>query len=126
MDPFLTAVIDTLLPGDAVLPSGTRAGVTLTGSEPALALLDRAAFVAAAQKQRDVLMLDVAATHSSAFRALLMPLLQDYCESDAVLQALGWRGGAPQPHGHALAAADADTMRLLDAVRQRGPIWRRG
>lgn len=125
MDPFLAAVIDTLLPGDAVLPSGTKAGVTLTGSEPALALFDRAAFVASTQEQRVARMQAFAEARESEFRALLMTLLQDYYESEIALQALGWRGGAPQPLGHALAATDADTMRLLDAVRQRGPIWRR-
>ena len=131
---FLRGVADMLLPGDAALPSAGAAGVALD-APPAheAVLLDIArriggaeAFIAATPAQRSDAIRACAAANAEAFRALLLPLLADYYESDAVLTALGWRSAPPQPQGHALAAMDAATRQRLVTVRRRGPIWRRG
>jgi hypothetical protein len=128
---FLAAVCDTLLPGDGVLPSARAAGVALRGDADAAVLEAIAAgaggidaFAAADPLRRRAIVADVEARDAPAFRAMLTALLQDYLESDAVMDALGWRTAPPQPQGHALAPTDAETWRRLDAVRRRGKIWR--
>lgn len=128
---FLQAVADTLLPGDGALPSAGAAGVTLRGDANVTALRAIAAasggaeaFAAADGTRRHAIVAAVEARDAAAFRALLAPLLQDYFDRDAVMRAMGWRPGPPQPQGHALPPTDAETWRRLDKVRGRGRLWR--
>jgi hypothetical protein len=130
---LLAAVIDTLLPGDDTLPSGTRAGV-----DPAAhAASHRAAFDAIAaeagsfelfiradEKARAALLQAAERVAPDAFRALLTIVLSDYYEAPAVLAALRWRGDPPQPTGHTVPSMDKLTTERLDRVRQHDKLWR--
>ena len=130
---FLAAVIDTLLPGDAVLPSGTAAGLPL----PAYAESHRPvleAIAAQAGGPESYIRADEAARTNAVgamerampdpFSALLTAALSDYYESEPVLTALGWPTHPPQPAGHAPAAMDDATAAHLDRVARRGQLWR--
>ena len=139
-DAFLSAVIDTILPGESrpqagesPLPCGTLACLGLDrradANEHVLGLIAREAggeahFVAAAPADRAAILGRVEEQSFEAFRALVSTLLQDYYEAPATLGALGWRASPPQPQGHAVLEADAQTLQRLDNVRARGPIWR--
>ncbi len=95
---FLAAVVDTLLPGDDVLPSGMRAGL-----DPAAyaashrAVLDAIAaqagsferFLQADESTRTGALTAVERALPDAFRALLVAVLSDYYEAPTVLTALG-------------------------------------
>ena len=126
---FLAAVIDTLLPGDDVLPSGTGAGVALAadGHAPVLeAVCAQAggmdAFTGAPEPACVAVLQAVERAHPEAFRALLVTVLSDYYESAPVLTAMGWRSDPPQPLGHELPSSD--TVVDIDKVRARGHLWR--
>ena len=138
---FLSAVVDTLLPGDAAtppLPSGTEVGIAEKLAEHVVASRDGARHaavlhaIADAARGEDAFMRADAAGRISCverveaemgepFRALVSLLLQDYYETDAVLLAVGLRTEPPQPDGHVIAPFDET---LLDPVRRRGPMWR--
>ena len=130
---FLAAVIDTLLPGDGVLPSGTRAGLDpAIHAGPHRDVFDAIAaqagsferFIQADESVRSVALTVVERTLPDAFRALLVAVLSDYYEASAVLTALGWRTDPPQPAGHALPSLDGPTAERLERVRQRNKLWR--
>jgi hypothetical protein len=137
---FLAAVIDTVLPGEtnapgsaARLPPGTGAGVRLRADDPRHSAVLRliaersggaSNFIAATPAERAAILTEVEKQSFEAFRALVAALLLDYYETPAVLAVMGWRGGGAQPQGHAVPEADAATLKLLDKVRARGPIWR--
>ena len=130
---FLAAVIDTLLPGDDVLPSAARASL-----DPAVyasshrAVLDAIAaqagglerFTQADENARAAALTTVERALPEAFRALLVTVLSDYYEAPAVLTALGWRTDPPQPGGHAIAKIDGPTAERAERVRQRVQLWR--
>jgi len=128
---FLAAVIDTLLPGDDVLPSGTVAGVQLA-ADAHRSILDAIAtdaggmiaFVGADEASRASVMRRVERATPDGFRALLVALSSDYYESTAVLAALGWRIEPPQPSGHSIPHGSDATTRQLERVRQRQKLWR--
>jgi hypothetical protein len=131
---FIAAVIDTLLPGDGVLPSGTAAGLPLAAYvDPHRAVLETIAaqvggieaFIHADEAAHVNAVGAVERAMPDAFRALLTAVLSDYYESDAVLAALGWPTHPPQPTGHTLAPMDDATAVRLDRVAQRGQLWRR-
>jgi hypothetical protein len=130
---FLAAVIDTLLPGDDVLPSGTQAGLdpaAYAGSHrvvfDAIAAQARGAelFVGTDEKARNAVLRSVERATPDLFRALLTNVLSDYYEAPAVLGALGWRSEPPQPSGHSVPAIDEVTAERLDRVRRRASLWR--
>ncbi|SDR35318.1 hypothetical protein SAMN05519103_02266 [Rhizobiales bacterium GAS113] len=137
---FLAAVMDTILPGEpelaggaAPLPCATQAGLALSRDDPrhdlVLRLIARQAggearFIAASAAERAAILQAVEQEGFEAFRALVSSLLQDYYEAPEILRILGWRGGGPQPQGHLVPEADAETLRRLDRVRARGPFWR--
>jgi len=130
---FLAAVIDTLLPGDDALPSGTRAGVALATQggvhESVLTAISvqaggSDAFARATEDTRVSALRQVERADPDAFRAFVAGVLSDYYESAPVLAALGWRTDAPQPQGHVIAAMDGPTAERLDRVARRGPLWR--
>jgi hypothetical protein len=129
---FLAAVIDTLLPGDDALPSGTRAGL-----DPAAYIASHRAvydaFAAQAggteifvadERARATILQTVERAAPDAFRSLLTAVLSDYYEAPAVLAALGWRSEPPQPTGHMMPRLDDPTADHLERVRQRGKLWR--
>jgi hypothetical protein len=140
---FLEAVADTILPGERAdpdaapgaspLPPGSRAGVTLKRKDAAqgavLQLIARRAggedaFTRASLSNRTTVLETVEHENFEGFRALVSSLLQEYYEAPTVLAAMGWREGAAQPLGHEVAEADEATLRRLDKVRARGPLWR--
>ncbi len=136
---FLAAVLDTLLPGEgeasaaAALPSATGAGLDPAAYEAAhqdvLAAIAAAAgseerFLAASPSARVEVLRMVERQQAHSFRALVLAILQDYYESEAVIAALGWRTDPPQPAGHPLAQADAATWERLERVKERGRLWR--
>ena len=139
MNAFLSAIVDTILPGEppgsgaSPLPSGTQAGLVLRsmdhGQEAVLRLIaaragGEEAFARASFAERTVVLETVEKESFDMFRALVSSLLQDYYETAGVLTAMGWREGPAQPLGHAVPQADAATIERLDKVRARGPIWR--
>ena len=137
---FLSAVVDTLLPGDRgvpPLPTGTAAGVA-TRLEQLAAGRDRAlrdvvlqaiasaargeeAFVRADDAGRIASIQRVEVEMPGPFRALVALVLSDYYETEIVLLAMGWRAEPPQPQGHVLPPFDEA---LVQPVRGRGRMWR--
>jgi hypothetical protein len=130
---FLAAIIDTLLPGDYALPSGTRAGL-----DPAAyahshrsvfdAIVAQAggshSFAGATEGKRVGILQAVERLHPDAFRVLVVVVLSDYYESSAVLTALRWRADPPQPVGHILPEIDKRMREQLERLTQRGRRWR--
>jgi hypothetical protein len=140
---FLDAVVDTILPGErpgsdassgaSPLPPGTRAGVTLkpkdAAQEAVLQLIAQhaggeEAFARASFSTRTTVLETVERKSFDGFRALVSSLLQDYYEAPSVLAAMGWREAPAQPLGHDVPEADEATLRRLDKVRARAPLWR--
>jgi hypothetical protein len=129
---FLAAVIDTLLPGDDVLPSGTRAGLDpAVYVEPHRTVFDAIAACAggaeifvADERARATILRTVERAAPDAFRSLLTAVLSDYYEAAPVLAALGWPSRPPQPTGHVVSPPDALTAERLERVRNRGALWR--
>ena len=131
---FLASVVDTLLPGDGVLPSGTAAGLPRpTYGETHRPALDAIAalaggiesFIRADEATRANALRAVERAMPDAFRALLTAVLSDYYESEQVLAALGWPTHSPQPTGHTVRAMDDATAARLGRVARRGRLWRR-
>jgi hypothetical protein len=137
---FLSAIVDTLLPGDhgaPPLPTGTAVGVAkkleslVAGSDRAQHDVVLQAIASAAEGEEAFVQADAAGRIAALrrvetqmpgpFRALVALVLQDYYEADAVLLAMGWRTEPPQPQGHLLPPFDES---LLDPVRRRGRMWR--
>jgi gluconate 2-dehydrogenase subunit 3-like protein len=138
---FLSAVVDTLFPGDdgaPPLPSATAAGVAATLAEhlvggrdaplheAALRAIASAAdgeeeFVRADDAKRISAVRRVEAQMSGPFRGLVSCVLHDYYDAEAVLIAMGWRAEPPQPTGHVVPPLDSA---LLEPVKRRGRIWR--
>ena len=131
---FSNAVLDTLLPGDAILPAASRSGIDLAACLSAhrgalKAITDiagsEAAFVSRAPEARAALLREIdRGPDGVAFKALVAAAIHDYYTSDAVVAALGWRQGAPQPAGHKLVEADEATGKRLDRVKVRQRLWR--
>jgi hypothetical protein len=60
-------------------------------------------------------------THGAAFAVLIAATAQAYYRDDRVMRALGMEVRPPFPGGHEIIEGD---WALLDAVRERPPIWR--
>ena len=132
---FLRAVVETLLPGDAILPAGSAVGIDLgkyaETSRPILQAIataggDAGAFADADEARRTAILQSVQHDVPEAFARLLGALLPDYYEAPAVLNALGWRAEPPQPQGHVVPAMDDATRARLERVKSRGKRWRDG
>jgi hypothetical protein len=137
---FLSAVADTLLPGDQgvpPLPTGTAAGVA-TNLEHLVARRDRelpdlvlqaiagaaggeGGFVRADAAVRNSCMQRVEREMPGPFQGLVALVLRDYYEAEIVLLAMGWRAEPPQPQGHVVQPFDEA---LLRPVRRRARMWR--
>ncbi len=138
---FLRAVVDTLLPGEAVAPTGARrlpagsaAGVDLLKhvevSRPLLDAIAKAAgdaqrFVDGDEASRVAILVSVQRELPEGFARLLGALLPDYYEVPAVTNALGWRSEPPQPQGHVVPAMDETTRLRLERVRLGRQRWRK-
>ena len=129
-DAALLAVLDTLLPGDAgdpPLPSASNAalpeGELAPIAAPVIAALPPD-FTELSAPDRVAALRAVEAAQPDAFRALVAASLAAYYDSPPALVALGWRSAPPQPHGHVVPSADAETWQRLETVRARGQIWR--
>jgi hypothetical protein len=137
---FLSALVDTLLPGDHAtppLPTGTAAGVAadvahLVASPDGalhgvvLQAIESAAgghdaFVRADADRRIACVRRVEAEMPGPFQALVAVVLQGYYEADVVLLAMGWRAEPPQPQGHVVPPFDET---LLAPVKRRARMWR--
>jgi len=130
---FLAAVIDTLLPGDGVLPSGTGAGldraIYVDSHRAVLDAISAQAgsyerFSRADESARTAALMAVERAMPDTFRALLIGTLSDYYEAPPVLTALGWRTDPPQPGGHAMSKQDEATAEQLERVQRRAKLWR--
>jgi hypothetical protein len=131
---FNNAVLDTLLPGDAVLPAATQSSIdaaaVVAGHMPVFKKIAEAAgseeaFVAkTADARAEVLQGIDRGPNAPAFKAMVAAAIHDYYTSDTVLRALGWRQGPPQPAGHKLIEADEATWQRLEKVRRRPRLWR--
>ena len=130
---LLSAIADTLLPGDAKVPAASRAGIDLDKhaqrAAPIAAAVVRLAgseqsFISSDEAKRIALLQSVQRELPDAFTALLSDLLPDYYEAPAVIEALGWPSRPPQPQGHVLLDMDAATGSRLEKVRLRRKIWR--
>ncbi len=131
---FSTAVLDTLLPGDAVLPAASRSGIDAAGCLSAHASVfqaiaaaagGEAAFIAKSAEARTELLRKIdLGPDAPIFKALVASAIYDYYTSDAVVSALGWRQGPPQPSGHKVVEADEATWQRLDRVKGRPRLWR--
>lgn len=127
-DMALIALLDTLLPGDDVLPAFSCAEIDPARFEmsaaPLFAAIDPAAFARATVADRVALLRGVEQDAPDAFRLLLGQVLAAYYQAPRVQAALGWRSAPPQPAGHQLGAGDEIVWRLLEKVRKRGQLWR--
>ena len=132
-DALLSAIADTLLPGDAKIPAASKAGIDLgkhrERAAPIVAAVVRLAgseqdFIVGDEAKRIAQLQSVQQELPDAFMALLAALLPDYYETAAVIDALGWPSHPPQPQGHFLADMDAATSERLEKVRLRRKIWR--
>lgn len=77
--------------------------------------------------ERDALLRQVEAQHPRAFQSLVNMAYTAYYTDPRVLHALqqrtGYQASPPQPGGYVLDGFDE---RLLERVRQRPAMWRRG
>jgi len=136
MDP-LSAVLDTLLPGDgATWPSAAALGLAsrtraLFETSPEADAVERllaglpADFVNAPVAGRES-ELAAAETHQpAAFEALLIAAYNAYYTDtrvrDVIAEVTGYPNRPPQPEGYDLPPFDDS---LLDPVRARAPFWR--
>ena len=137
---FLSAVVDTLLPGDhgaPPLPTGTAAGVATElqhhaadpDGAPHRVVLEAIASAAGGEEAfsradaagRIAVVRGVEVKIPGPFQALVALVLRDYYEAEVVLLAMGWRAEPPQPQGHVMPPFDDA---LLGPVRRRARMWR--
>ena len=141
---FLTAVVDTLLPGlpatasHTALPAASQIGLDHHLADhlhhhpqrdrlgERLAILaqlagDEQSFVGADVATRIRFIQSLEAHDTSAFYAFLMVVTADYYETESVIRAMGWPVEPPQPQGYPLPAFDEA---LLGPVKTRAALWR--
>lgn len=138
---FLRAVLDTLIPGETTsgdtglppLPSGSAAGVDIAAYAASHVDVLRAiaakagsvqTFAAAEEAKRVSVLQAIERERPDTLRALVVALLTDYCETDLVLAAMGWRADPPQPMGHTLSPMATPTKMTLNRVREKIKLWR--
>jgi hypothetical protein len=73
--------------------------------------------------ERDTVVAEFRTTGGVAAATLSRVILQCYYRDDRVLKSLNLEPRAPFPRGHQLEQGD---WSLLDAVKTRAPMWRRG
>jgi hypothetical protein len=136
---LLGAILDRLVPAEGDLPgAGALGGAgeidAILGSRPALrptllealrAVEAQGDFLALGPEQQDDALRAAERAATGPFRALVRQAYSAYYSHPAVLRAVGYGPpSAPQPAGFPqVTQAPFDESRL-DAVRQRGPLWR--
>ncbi|EPX85462.1 hypothetical protein [Salipiger mucosus] len=137
-DPRLTALIDTLLPGDGgdwpsagALGLGPRmaemAALAPGGSEALEGVLAGLpeGFAEAAPEEREAALTALEEADPARFGKVVTAGYNAYYTTPAVRDVIerltGYENRPPQPKGYELPPFDE---RLLETVRARGPIWR--
>ncbi len=127
----LLTLLDTLLPGDADFPKGSRIARALLAHDrfagPTEAI--RAAlppdFTALPEPDRIAQLSDIEKKNPDTFSAMIVGVYSLYYTDLAVTSVLarltGHSGAAPQPTGHALAPFDPAMLAIPAA---RAPIYR--
>ena len=94
--------------GEALAALARIAGAPLAGLDPV---------------QRDAATQELRAAGGAGVATLARVILQCYYRDDRVVRSLGLEPRPPYPKGHVLEDGD---WSLLDPVRARPPMWRRG
>jgi hypothetical protein len=133
---LIVAVLDRLIPAEAGFPSGgtiafdhlRQALGQQTAITPLLDAIEQAGrsngadgFVALPAAEQIGVLRRLEAEQPAAFEALVIQAYWGYYSHPTVLERLGLDPTPPQPRGHVLEPFDE---RILDTVRQRGPIYR--
>ncbi|MFN8495611.1 MAG: hypothetical protein U0350_48910 [Caldilineaceae bacterium] len=141
---FLTAVVDTLLPGlpatadQPALPAASQIGLErhllrhllehpqreqLTQRLHALAKVAGGVenFSLGDVALRTAAVQTLEQSDSAAFYAFLLVIAAAYYQTDEVIRALGWYVDPPQPRGYPLPLFDEQ---LLTPVKTRAALWR--
>ncbi len=139
MRAYIDALVDTLVPGDDTLPSGSAVGVSIAlcrrlepgpDRDPRLqaaleAIEARAggapAFCRANETARVEVLEQIERAMPESFGVVVSVALMEYYDADVVLERLGWRREPPQPGGHPLEPFDE---RRLEVVKRRAANWR--
>ncbi len=138
---LLVAVLDRIIPGSGTMPGAGEAGVAaivqgeLAKDMDLAELLDRglrridagsldrgAPFAELADISKDEVLREVEANDPEFFAALIKHAYGGYYTDRRILGLLGDDGRPPQPSGHKIERGD---LSLLQAVRERGSIYRR-
>ena len=140
---LLGAILDRLVPAEGDLPgAGALGGAgeidAILGARPALrptllealrAIEAQGDFLALSPEQQDGALRAAEGAAPGPFRALVRQAYSAYYSHPAVLRAVGYGPpsgppSGPQPAGFPqITQTPFDELRL-DAVRQRGPLWR--
>mgnify|MGYP001177384245 CR=1 FL=1 len=134
----LTALLDTLLPGDGgdwpaagahglAVHAARLADDMLGGAEAMAGVLDALpkGFVDLPQLRREEFLHEIEAQDAARFDAVITAAYNAYYTDPAIRDIIerltGYPNRPPQPEGYVLDPFDES---LLDAVKARGPIWR--
>ncbi len=138
MTDALTALMDTLLPGDGRdWPAAGAHGLTSRFKEMAAGVPDGEValttviaalppgFADLDADQREAALSAIEAAQPAAFDAVVTAAYNAYYNDpgvrDVIERLTGYENRPPQPQGYTLDPFDE---RLLDKVKARGPIWR--
>ncbi len=128
LDEIVPPSADGRMPGagalglaDAVERFAANAGA-LAGLANGLDALAAQGFAALPRERRAAALAEFAAREPGFVPGLLFPTYTSYYQHPRVYQALGLDPRPPHPQGYTLEAGD---LAKLEAVRARGPIWRR-
>ncbi len=127
---LLAAVLNRLVPADDVMPAAGDAGVAGCIDQalrdaphlrrPVIGLLDAlqgSGFARLSGPEQDARLRRLAADRPASFEVLLHAAYTGYYSNPRVLTAVGWAPAGSAP-------PEPFERTLLDAVRQRGPIYR--
>jgi hypothetical protein len=132
----LTCVLDEIIPpsADGRMPGAGALGLAgeverfaadnggLAALAGALDVLEREGFAALSREKRTAAFAAFATRDPGFVPSLIFPTYTRYYVHPAVHRALGLDGRPPHPGGYALEPGD---FTKLEAVRARGPIWRK-
>ena len=138
---LLVAVLDRIIPRSGIMPGAGEAGVAAfvqgelardidlaelfaggLGRIGASSRCRGAPFTELPDSARDEVLADIEAADPEFFSALIKHTYGGYYTDREILGLLGDEGRPPQPSGHVIERGD---LSLLQAVRDRGPIYRR-
>jgi hypothetical protein len=113
---------DPAIQADMVATLGRDAGLVQEALDE-LARLAGAPLAALDPARRQAVAIELRAKGGAAAAALTRVILQCYYRDDRIVRSLGLEPRPPHPKGHVLEDGD---WSLLDPVRVRPPMWRRG